>query len=147
MFQVNFLKEFCAFSQTLQPQNRDAFFKTLSNMGILPALEVILVSQLRFLCGNNFFYLQSCCCFLNKYDKLQSCGFLKHLLHLSCLSLKFSTLYLFFLNFKTSYNMALVGPLSILLFLYFFSIHILIFMCSLVYKEESREVEQRTMKP
>lgn len=41
--QVNFLKEFCAFSQTLQPQNRDAFFKTLSNMGILPALEVILV--------------------------------------------------------------------------------------------------------
>lgn len=54
---------------------------------------------------------------------------------------------LIFLNFKTSYNMALVGPLSILLFLYFFSIHILIFMCSLVYKEESREVEQRTMKP
>uniref|UniRef100_A0A674E1B6 Serine/threonine-protein phosphatase 4 regulatory subunit 3 n=1 Tax=Salmo trutta TaxID=8032 RepID=A0A674E1B6_SALTR len=41
---VNFLKEFCAFSQTLQPQNRDTFFKTLSNMGILPALEVILVS-------------------------------------------------------------------------------------------------------
>ncbi|XP_068609642.1 serine/threonine-protein phosphatase 4 regulatory subunit 3 [Brachionichthys hirsutus] len=39
---VNFLKEFCAFSQTLQPQNRDAFFKTLSNLGILPALEVIL---------------------------------------------------------------------------------------------------------
>ncbi|KAM6954579.1 serine/threonine-protein phosphatase 4 regulatory subunit 3 [Aplochiton taeniatus] len=39
---VNFLKEFCAFSQTLQPQNREAFFKTLSNMGILPALEVIL---------------------------------------------------------------------------------------------------------
>uniref|UniRef100_A0A6Q2XTC4 Serine/threonine-protein phosphatase 4 regulatory subunit 3 n=1 Tax=Esox lucius TaxID=8010 RepID=A0A6Q2XTC4_ESOLU len=39
---VNFLKEFCSFSQTLQPQNRDAFFKTLSNMGILPALEVIL---------------------------------------------------------------------------------------------------------
>lgn len=44
--QVSFLKEFCAFSQTLQPQNRDAFFKTLSNMGILPALEVILVSGL-----------------------------------------------------------------------------------------------------
>uniref|UniRef100_A0A674N0F6 Serine/threonine-protein phosphatase 4 regulatory subunit 3 n=1 Tax=Takifugu rubripes TaxID=31033 RepID=A0A674N0F6_TAKRU len=39
---VNFLKEFCAFSQTLQPQNRDAFFKTLSGMGILQALEVIL---------------------------------------------------------------------------------------------------------
>ncbi|CAJ0946870.1 unnamed protein product [Ranitomeya imitator] len=43
---VNFLKEFCAFSQTLQPQNRDAFFKTLSNMGILPALEVILGREL-----------------------------------------------------------------------------------------------------
>lgn len=54
---------------------------------------------------------------------------------------------LIYLSFKTSYNMALVGALSILLFLYFFSIHILIFMCSLVYKEESREVEQRTMKP
>ncbi|XP_072907125.1 serine/threonine-protein phosphatase 4 regulatory subunit 3B [Hemitrygon akajei] len=39
---VNFLKEFCAFSQTLQPQNRDAFFKTLANLGILPALEIVL---------------------------------------------------------------------------------------------------------
>ncbi|XP_077443576.1 serine/threonine-protein phosphatase 4 regulatory subunit 3 isoform X3 [Stigmatopora argus] len=39
---VNFLKEFCVFSRTLQPQNKDAFYKTLSNMGILPALEVIL---------------------------------------------------------------------------------------------------------
>uniref|UniRef100_A0A8C7L4F3 Serine/threonine-protein phosphatase 4 regulatory subunit 3 n=1 Tax=Oncorhynchus kisutch TaxID=8019 RepID=A0A8C7L4F3_ONCKI len=37
---VNFFKEFCAFSQTLQPQNRDAFFKTLANLGILPALEI-----------------------------------------------------------------------------------------------------------
>uniref|UniRef100_A0A665X233 Serine/threonine-protein phosphatase 4 regulatory subunit 3 n=1 Tax=Echeneis naucrates TaxID=173247 RepID=A0A665X233_ECHNA len=37
---VNFVKEFCAFSQTLQPQNRDAFFKTLANLGILPALEI-----------------------------------------------------------------------------------------------------------
>lgn len=58
VFQVNFLKEFCAFSQTLQPQNRDAFFKTLSNMGILPALEVILVSQFDFICDNNFVSLQ-----------------------------------------------------------------------------------------
>lgn len=56
--QVNFLKEFCAFSQTLQPQNRDAFFKTLSNMGILPALEVILVSQFSFICGNDFISFQ-----------------------------------------------------------------------------------------
>lgn len=42
-FQVNFVKEFCAFSQTLQPQNRDAFFKTLANLGILPALEIVMV--------------------------------------------------------------------------------------------------------
>lgn len=41
--QVNFFKEFCAFSQTLQPQNRDAFFKTLANLGILPALEIVMV--------------------------------------------------------------------------------------------------------
>uniref|UniRef100_A0A8C8DUA0 Serine/threonine-protein phosphatase 4 regulatory subunit 3 n=1 Tax=Oryzias sinensis TaxID=183150 RepID=A0A8C8DUA0_9TELE len=39
---VNFVKEFCAFSQTLQPQNRDAFFKTLANLGILPALEIVM---------------------------------------------------------------------------------------------------------
>lgn len=40
---MNFFKEFCAFSQTLQPQNRDAFFKTLANLGILPALEIVMV--------------------------------------------------------------------------------------------------------
>lgn len=39
---VNFFKEFCAFSQTLQPQSRDAFFKTLANLGILPALEIVM---------------------------------------------------------------------------------------------------------
>ncbi|NWI63940.1 P4R3A phosphatase, partial [Todus mexicanus] len=57
---VNFLKEFCAFSQTLQPQNRDAFFKTLSNMGILPALEVILGmddAQVRSAATDIFSYL------------------------------------------------------------------------------------------
>lgn len=43
--QVNFVKEFCAFSQTLQPQNRDAFFKTLANLGILPALEIVMVGS------------------------------------------------------------------------------------------------------
>lgn len=43
--QVNFVKEFCAFSQTLQPQNRDAFFKTLANLGILPALEIVMVCR------------------------------------------------------------------------------------------------------
>ncbi|KAI1284936.1 Serine/threonine-protein phosphatase 4 regulatory subunit 3 [Halotydeus destructor] len=39
---VLFLKEFCTFSQTLQPQNRDNFFKALSSLGVLQALEVIL---------------------------------------------------------------------------------------------------------
>ncbi|XP_048734187.1 serine/threonine-protein phosphatase 4 regulatory subunit 3A-like [Ostrea edulis] len=39
---VLFLKEFCTFSQTLQPQNRESFFKTLSNLGALSAIEVIL---------------------------------------------------------------------------------------------------------
>ncbi|XP_013910568.1 serine/threonine-protein phosphatase 4 regulatory subunit 3B isoform X1 [Pantherophis guttatus] len=39
---VNFFKEFCAFSQTLQPQNRDTFFKTLAKLGILPALEIVM---------------------------------------------------------------------------------------------------------
>nr|CAG4651615.1 EOG090X01QS [Triops cancriformis] len=39
---VLFLKEFCTFSQTLQPQSRENFFKTLSSLGILPALEVTL---------------------------------------------------------------------------------------------------------
>ncbi|XP_041525184.1 serine/threonine-protein phosphatase 4 regulatory subunit 3B isoform X2 [Microtus oregoni] len=39
---VNFFKEFCAFSQTLQPQNRDAFFKTLAKLGILPSLEIVM---------------------------------------------------------------------------------------------------------
>ncbi|XP_053102289.1 serine/threonine-protein phosphatase 4 regulatory subunit 3B isoform X3 [Hemicordylus capensis] len=42
MLQVNFFKEFCAFSQTLQPQNRDTFFKTLAKLGILPALEIVM---------------------------------------------------------------------------------------------------------
>jgi protein phosphatase-4 regulatory subunit 3 len=39
---VLFLKEFCTFSQTLQPQNRETFLKILSNMGILGAIETIL---------------------------------------------------------------------------------------------------------
>ncbi|KAB0365309.1 hypothetical protein FD754_009465 [Muntiacus muntjak] len=39
---VNFFKEFCAFSQTLQPQNKDAFFKTLAKLGIRPALEIVM---------------------------------------------------------------------------------------------------------
>ncbi|CAG2109627.1 unnamed protein product [Medioppia subpectinata] len=39
---VLFLKEFCTFSQTLQPQNRENFFKALASLGILSTLEVIL---------------------------------------------------------------------------------------------------------
>ncbi|XP_016358930.1 serine/threonine-protein phosphatase 4 regulatory subunit 3-like [Sinocyclocheilus anshuiensis] len=39
---VNFFKEFCVFSQTLQPQNRDAFLRTLANLGILPVLEIVM---------------------------------------------------------------------------------------------------------
>ena len=39
---VLFLKEFCQFSQTLQPQSRDSFYKTLSGHGVLPGLEMTL---------------------------------------------------------------------------------------------------------
>lgn len=39
---VLFLKEFCNFSQNLQPQAKEAFYKTLSTLGILPALEITL---------------------------------------------------------------------------------------------------------
>lgn len=41
---VLFLKEFCTFSQTLQPQSRDGFFKALYSLGVLQALQVILAS-------------------------------------------------------------------------------------------------------
>lgn len=39
---VLFLKEFCNFSQNLQPQDKDGFYKTLVSLGILPALEITL---------------------------------------------------------------------------------------------------------
>ncbi|XP_053985379.1 serine/threonine-protein phosphatase 4 regulatory subunit 3 [Hylaeus anthracinus] len=39
---VLFLKEFCNFSQNLQPQGKEAFYKTLTALGILPALEITL---------------------------------------------------------------------------------------------------------
>ena len=42
-----FLKEFCLFSQTLQPQSRESFFKTLNSLGVLPALEITLASENR----------------------------------------------------------------------------------------------------
>lgn len=37
-----FLKEFCTFSQTLAQQNKEAFFKVLSDLGLLNMLEVIM---------------------------------------------------------------------------------------------------------
>ncbi|XP_014226663.1 serine/threonine-protein phosphatase 4 regulatory subunit 3 isoform X2 [Trichogramma pretiosum] len=39
---VLFLKEFCNFSQNLQPQGKETFYKTLTSLGILPALEITL---------------------------------------------------------------------------------------------------------
>jgi len=44
---VLFLKEFCQFSQTLQPQSRESFYKTLSNLGVLPGLETTLQSPVK----------------------------------------------------------------------------------------------------
>jgi len=44
---VLFLKEFCQFSQTLQPQSRDSFYKTLSTHGVLPGLEMTLQSPVK----------------------------------------------------------------------------------------------------
>lgn len=42
---VLFLKEYCNFSQNLQPQAKETFYKTLSSLGILPALEITLSSE------------------------------------------------------------------------------------------------------
>ncbi|XP_043671052.1 serine/threonine-protein phosphatase 4 regulatory subunit 3 isoform X1 [Vespula pensylvanica] len=39
---VLFLKEFCNFSQNLQPQGKESFYKNLTALGILPALEITL---------------------------------------------------------------------------------------------------------
>jgi len=44
---VRFLREFCTFSQTLQPQARESFFKTLNGLGVLRALEITLASGSR----------------------------------------------------------------------------------------------------
>ncbi|KAM9577762.1 serine/threonine-protein phosphatase 4 regulatory subunit 3B-like [Trichechus inunguis] len=57
---VFFLKEFCAFSQTLQPQSKSALFQKLTQLGILPALKnVIGVDdlQIRSAATNIFVYL------------------------------------------------------------------------------------------
>lgn len=42
---VLFLKEYCNFSQNLQPQGKENFYRTLSTLGILPALEITLSSE------------------------------------------------------------------------------------------------------
>jgi len=44
---VLFLKEFCQFSQTLQPQSRESFYKKLSTLGVLPGLEMTLQSPVK----------------------------------------------------------------------------------------------------
>jgi len=44
---VLFLKEFCHFSQTLQPQSRESFYKTLSTLGVLSALSMTLQSPVK----------------------------------------------------------------------------------------------------
>lgn len=42
---ILFLKEYCNFSQTMQPHGKESFYKTLSSLGILPALEITLSSD------------------------------------------------------------------------------------------------------
>jgi len=44
---ILFLKEFCQFSQTLQPPSREVFYKSLSSLGILPGLEITLQSSVK----------------------------------------------------------------------------------------------------
>ncbi|GAB0092491.1 Serine/threonine-protein phosphatase 4 regulatory subunit 3 [Sergentomyia squamirostris] len=39
---ILFLKEFNSFAQNLQPQGKDTFYKTLTTLGVLPALEITL---------------------------------------------------------------------------------------------------------
>lgn len=39
---VLFLKEFCSYAQHLQPPAKEPFYKMLTNLGILPALEITL---------------------------------------------------------------------------------------------------------
>nr|CAI5832267.1 unnamed protein product [Callosobruchus analis] len=42
---VLFLKEFCNYSQNLQPAAKESFYKTLTSLGILPALEITLAAD------------------------------------------------------------------------------------------------------
>ncbi|XP_008694670.1 serine/threonine-protein phosphatase 4 regulatory subunit 3B-like [Ursus maritimus] len=55
-----FFKEFCAFSQTLQPPSKDALFKTLTELGILPVLKIVMSMedlQIRSAATDIFTYL------------------------------------------------------------------------------------------
>ncbi|XP_044090687.1 serine/threonine-protein phosphatase 4 regulatory subunit 3B-like [Neovison vison] len=55
-----FFKEFCAFSQTLQPPKKDALFKTLTELGILPVLKIVMSMedlQIRSAATDIFTYL------------------------------------------------------------------------------------------
>ncbi|XP_003416056.1 serine/threonine-protein phosphatase 4 regulatory subunit 3B-like [Loxodonta africana] len=57
---VFFLKEFCAFSQTLQPQSKDALFQKFTRLGILPALKSVIGMdnlQIRSAATDIFVYL------------------------------------------------------------------------------------------
>ena len=40
-----FLKELCTFSHTLQLQNRELFIKTLSSLGLLHTIELLLAAD------------------------------------------------------------------------------------------------------
>ena len=51
---VLFLKEFCIFSQPLQPNSKDTFFKTLTSLGVMGALEIVLVSGFQRSCSLKF---------------------------------------------------------------------------------------------
>ncbi|XP_002926756.1 serine/threonine-protein phosphatase 4 regulatory subunit 3B [Ailuropoda melanoleuca] len=55
-----FFKEFCAFSQTLQRSRKDALFKTLTELGILPVLKIVMSMedlQIRSAATDIFTYL------------------------------------------------------------------------------------------
>ncbi|XP_041596306.1 serine/threonine-protein phosphatase 4 regulatory subunit 3B-like [Vulpes lagopus] len=55
-----FFKEFCAFSQTLHPPRKDELFKTLTELGVLPVLKVVMSMedvQIRSAATNIFTYL------------------------------------------------------------------------------------------
>nr|XP_055193967.1 serine/threonine-protein phosphatase 4 regulatory subunit 3B-like [Nyctereutes procyonoides] len=55
-----FFKEFCAFSQTLHPPRKDELFKTLTELGVLPVLKVVMSMedvQIRSAATDIFTYL------------------------------------------------------------------------------------------